>query len=605
MQAINEYFEVNKHGIMSMDGGDSSSSSEDEGDFAESMNRGYANVKATNIMFDDQAEDVDDQFLVSQTSTDNPDTPTRKFKYMHVEEDINGENYEPEIEDRNGIPHVSINLQKTPSPSQYKKRSIFPQTQTVIQQQQPHFDRESGTISSTKNPMYIVPKASGTPPSAKKQQMVDNTQQYKSILKGESNDDEDSRSPSGIPLPSSIPSKKNSPKVKFEGASIVEVPATNSTENLSLEEFQKRYIERASSPPPFSVINEEKLAKLEDVERLLSGLVLGVAEKKTEEIKLFSEFLHNGILQLMETQFNTMLNLRTNISFEDSPEYKQMIDRIEFLNDENEQLKSMLEEKDLEIETLKEQAEIMRDRYILDIDKLTSEVANQRIAPKSQQPQQEEMQEEEQYEEEQEEDMQESPRRTQVPRRTKTPSPPPSNPQPSSQQMMRRSSTDFNAAVKSALHNMSKDQTINPLTRSMDAKQIQSHQQESSEPEEKEVVEPTASSSTETQKKKINKTVDSLTERMLRSLKGPTKIEDNAKEIDKQVADVKDQFKEKNVILPLKRVKDCVYLLGEGKAARKLHLALINGALKVKIGGGYDDFLKFLSQSLRLLQVKK
>ena len=542
------------------------------------------------IMFEDQPEDVDEHYFAHVLDKYNPHL---KNSDNIVNEPQIGENgvqtrndegsYESRVEkDEYGVPHVSISLQKTPSPSQYKKRIVFGAT------------AEGGQINSTKNPYYSGGKK--TPQSALKQQSSEENIKFRSILKGQEGgltpEEEGQRNPSSIPQPSNVPlSKKSpSPRVKFEGASVNLVEPSMQDHTITLEEFQKRYIERASSPPPFSVIAEEKLAKMQDVEKLISSIVENSLAKNVEELKAHFEYLNNGVYQMLETQFNTMLNLRTNasISFEDSPEYKDMAEKLDFLNAENEHLKLLLEERDLEIQSLREQAELMRERYIMDIDKLTSEVANSRIAPKPLE------------EEKMEEHVDENPRTSSPPRSR---SPPPQPVQQSYPKQEARRSLDFNAAVRNALHNMSKEQA-NPLSKSFDAKQFKINSEKpkavaSNEEQEQE------ENQQEDKTRKANKTLDSITERMLRSLKGPIRAEDNSKQIDKMVNDIKEQFKEKGVILPLKRVKDCVYAFGEGKAERKVHLNIVNGVLKVKIGGGYDDFLKFLSQSVRLLQAKK
>ncbi|EFC45565.1 predicted protein [Naegleria gruberi] len=568
-QAINEYYEND----MLMD--EDQNLSEDE------LEQQDVEIHGENIMFEDQAEDVDEQYIL-----DHYNPPQSPMKSLNISNNSgNDEGTGSTTTDDFGIPHVSINLQ-TASPSSYKKK--------------PTFGTSEGSVSSTKNPYYSSPKKATTVKIGTPQQQQQDDKK-RSILK-ENNEEEGYRNPQVIPQPSNVPTKKASPRVKFDSTqtSVMGVATASSQDMMSHEEFQKRFIERASSPPPFSVITEEKLAKLDDLEKLVSNVVEKIISEKTEEIKNFSEYLNTGVLQVMETQFNTMANVRNSPSytFEESPQFKELLEKLEFLNAENEHLKLLLEEKELEVDSLREEAETMRQRYIMDIDKLTSEVAESRLPRRSPEPADHVKNRIERPEEEDEEE----PRNYDSPKRNSPPpsrTPPPTNVSSRTPEPAMRRSIDFNSAVRSALQSMSKDQT-NPLSKSFDSKQFQAESQEPQDGESS----PEPMSVDRTQKK-TNKTLDSITERMLRSLKGPVKAEDNAKQIDKMVGEIREQFKERGVMLPLKKVKDCVFSLGDGKTARKVHLNIINGVLKVKIGGGYDDFMKFLSQSVRLLQVKK
>lgn len=63
--------------------------------------------------------------------------------------------------------------------------------------------------------------------------------------------------------------------------------------------------------------------------------------------------------------------------------------------------------------------------------------------------------------------------------------------------------------------------------------------------------------------------------------------------VDAMVDNLKQRFKQSGVVLPLEKHSGCVYRLG----ARKLSLNIRNSRLMVRVGGGYCDFLEYLSKA--------
>jgi hypothetical protein len=64
-------------------------------------------------------------------------------------------------------------------------------------------------------------------------------------------------------------------------------------------------------------------------------------------------------------------------------------------------------------------------------------------------------------------------------------------------------------------------------------------------------------------------------------------------EVDVMVQNLKQRFRQSGVALPLEKHSGCVYRLG----AKKLSLNLRNSRLMVRVGGGYADFLEYLSKA--------
>eukprot|EP00818_Percolomonas_sp_WS_P007487 CAMPEP_0117445894 /NCGR_PEP_ID=MMETSP0759-20121206/6044_1 /TAXON_ID=63605 /ORGANISM="Percolomonas cosmopolitus, Strain WS" /LENGTH=677 /DNA_ID=CAMNT_0005238111 /DNA_START=139 /DNA_END=2170 /DNA_ORIENTATION=- len=78
------------------------------------------------------------------------------------------------------------------------------------------------------------------------------------------------------------------------------------------------------------------------------------------------------------------------------------------------------------------------------------------------------------------------------------------------------------------------------------------------------------------------KQMDKLAGRLMRSLRGPTTIVEEAQRVDAKVEDIQREFESRGKTLPLTRMGDCVYQLGR----RKLNLYLSGNQLNVKSGGG-------------------
>jgi len=96
-----------------------------------------------------------------------------------------------------------------------------------------------------------------------------------------------------------------------------------------------------------------------------------------------------------------------------------------------------------------------------------------------------------------------------------------------------------------------------------------------------------------------------IAERLLRSLRGAPPPEANAREIDRMVEELKEDIREEyDIILPLKKIQDCVYMLGN---RRKLHLNVVTTPfgrqLVVRLGGGYRDLLEYILQSLNKINI--
>mmetsp|Transcript_24326 Transcript_24326/g.55366 ORF Transcript_24326/g.55366 Transcript_24326/m.55366 type:complete len:260 (+) Transcript_24326:439-1218(+) len=68
---------------------------------------------------------------------------------------------------------------------------------------------------------------------------------------------------------------------------------------------------------------------------------------------------------------------------------------------------------------------------------------------------------------------------------------------------------------------------------------------------------------------------------------------DAERQVDSMVDNLKFRFKQSGVNLPLEKHSGCVYRLG----SRKLSLNIRNARLMVRVGGGYCDFLEYLSKA--------
>ncbi len=93
--------------------------------------------------------------------------------------------------------------------------------------------------------------------------------------------------------------------------------------------------------------------------------------------------------------------------------------------------------------------------------------------------------------------------------------------------------------------------------------------------------------------------IDTIAERVLRSIQPPPSEKEMAKQVDSLVNEIKSQFKERGVELPLTKVKDSLYILGPTDnplLSRRLNLYVSGRELKVR--GVHQDLFDLIDQLL-------
>jgi myosin heavy subunit len=110
-----------------------------------------------------------------------------------------------------------------------------------------------------------------------------------------------------------------------------------------------------------------------------------------------------------------------------------------------------------------------------------------------------------------------------------------------------------------------------------------------------------------------------MADRIMKSLRGAPPPDENYKEVDRMVEEIREQFEEKGIYLPLEKHKNCIYILGHAEPFKskylacyylclfvgKLHLNVIGGELVVRLGGGYQPFLTVLDKAIVRLSVQQ
>jgi len=92
--------------------------------------------------------------------------------------------------------------------------------------------------------------------------------------------------------------------------------------------------------------------------------------------------------------------------------------------------------------------------------------------------------------------------------------------------------------------------------------------------------------------------MENIAERLLRSFR-TTPIATVSKQVDHMVEEVKKKFKARGIELPFTKKSDCAYVLGTNRNNQRLmHLNIVGGELKVRLGGGYQDLDEVLERML-------